>query len=97
MFECRESVLISFSFTMASEISQLSNIISSSVKDLLELSKANHWSLPVLNEPFSPTRNVFRENADASHATAKIIAAAVQLAVTLMSPMEAIPFIAPVR
>jgi len=81
---------------MASELLQLSDIISSSVHDLLELCNANNWSLPVLNEPFAPNKNVFRENPEASHATAKIIAAAIQLATTLMTPGEAIMFIAPI-
>ncbi|KAF7352549.1 S-adenosyl-L-methionine-dependent methyltransferase [Mycena venus] len=81
---------------MASEILQLSNIISSSVHDLLELSKTNNRSLPVLNESFAPNKDVFRENPEASLATAKIIAASVQLATTLMPPGEAIlAFIAP--
>ncbi|KAF7352539.1 Sterigmatocystin 8-O-methyltransferase [Mycena venus] len=81
---------------MASEISQLSNIIASSVHDLLELSKANNWSLPALSEPFAPNKNVFRENPEASLATAKIIAASIQLATTLMPPGEVIlAFIAP--
>ncbi|KAJ7877779.1 S-adenosyl-L-methionine-dependent methyltransferase [Mycena leptocephala] len=80
---------------MASEVSQLSEIITSSVQELLELSKTNNWSLPVLNEPFSPSKNIFRENPDASYATAKIIAAAVQLATTLMDPGEALRFIVP--
>jgi hypothetical protein len=82
---------------MASEVFQLSEIITSSVQELLELSKTNNWSLPVLNEPFSPSKNIFRENPDASYATAKIIAAAVQLATTLMDPGEALRFIVPVR
>jgi hypothetical protein len=82
---------------MASEVSQLSEIITSSVQELLELSTTNNWSLPALNEPFSPSKNIFRENPDASYATAKIIATAVQLATTLMDPGEALRFIVPVR
>ncbi|KAJ7922287.1 hypothetical protein B0H13DRAFT_1865874 [Mycena leptocephala] len=48
------------------------------------------WSLPVLNEPFDPSKNNFRRHPDASHATAKIIAAATQLASTLMGPGDAV-------
>lgn len=71
---------------MSSEIQQLSDIISSSVSQLLEASKANGFSLPVLHEPFQPAKNAFRGNAQAAEATAKIIAAAIQLATTLMTP-----------
>ncbi|KAF8215437.1 O-methyltransferase [Mycena galopus ATCC 62051] len=75
---------------MASELLQLSNIISSSVHHLVEMSNENDWSLPVLNEPFDPTKNTFRRHPDASHATAKIIAAATQLVSALMTPAEAV-------
>ncbi|KAJ6599022.1 S-adenosyl-L-methionine-dependent methyltransferase [Mycena vulgaris] len=44
----------------------------------------------MLNEPFDPTKNLFRRNSIASHATAKIIAAAIQLATTSMTPAQAI-------
>ncbi|KAJ6576453.1 O-methyltransferase-domain-containing protein [Mycena vulgaris] len=75
---------------MASELLQLSTIISSSVEELLTLSTENAWSLPVLSEPFDPAKNLFRQNANASHAATKIIAAAMQLATTLMTPAQAI-------
>ncbi|KAJ6576454.1 O-methyltransferase [Mycena vulgaris] len=75
---------------MASELLQLSTIISSSVEELLALSTENAWSLPVLSEPFDPAKNLFRQNANASHAATKIIAAAMQLATTLMTPAQAI-------
>ncbi|KAJ6576452.1 O-methyltransferase-domain-containing protein [Mycena vulgaris] len=75
---------------MASELLQLSTIISSSVEELLAFSTENAWSLPVLSEPFDPAKNLFRQNANASHTAAKIIAAAMQLATTLMTPTQAI-------
>jgi hypothetical protein len=71
---------------MSSDIQQLSDIISSSVSKLLEVSQVNGFSLPVLYEPFQPAKNTFRSNAQAAEATAKIIAAAMQLATTLMTP-----------
>jgi hypothetical protein len=75
---------------MASEITQLSAIIQSSVQDLLALSSTNGWSLPELNKPFDPATQSFRANPDGARASAKIIAAAMQLATTLMSPRQSI-------
>jgi len=75
---------------MASEINQLSGIIHSSVKDLLALSAANDWSLPELNKPFNPATSTFRTNPDAARMSAKIIAAAMQLAMTLMAPKQSV-------
>jgi hypothetical protein len=75
---------------MASEITQLSDIIHSSVHDLLALSAANDWSLPELNKPFNPATGTFRTNPDAARASAKIIGAAMQLAMTLMAPKQSV-------
>jgi hypothetical protein len=75
---------------MASEINQLSGIIHSSVQDLLALSAANDWSLPELNKPFNPATSTFRTNPDAARMSAKIIAAAMQLAWTLMAPKQSV-------
>ncbi|KAJ7314373.1 S-adenosyl-L-methionine-dependent methyltransferase [Mycena albidolilacea] len=75
---------------MASEITQLSAIIQSSVQDLLALSSTNGWSLPELNKPFDPATQTFRADPDGARASAKIIAAAMQLATTLMSPKQSI-------
>jgi hypothetical protein len=72
------------------QISKLSQVISSSVGELLALSATNGWVLPALNEPFDPVKNVFRGNPDAANAATKIIAAAMQLATTLMTPRQAI-------
>lgn len=75
---------------MASEILQLSEIISTSTRELVELSKAHEWSLPVLNEPFNPAKNVFRSNPQAAEAAARTVAASFQLLTTLMTPARAI-------
>jgi hypothetical protein len=75
---------------MSSDIQQLSDIISSSVSELLEVSKVNGFYLPVLHEPFQPAKNAFRSNTQAAEATAKIIAAAIQLATTLMTPEQGV-------
>ncbi|KAJ7592015.1 O-methyltransferase [Mycena floridula] len=79
---------------MAARILELSDLISSSTKELVTLSDANGWSLPHLDESFDPAKNTFRGNAAAAEAVAKTIAAAMQLVATLMTPEQAMsPFV----
>ncbi|KAJ7596525.1 S-adenosyl-L-methionine-dependent methyltransferase [Mycena floridula] len=73
---------------MASTLLQLSELISSSVAELIKVCTENKFDLPDLDKPFSATSEAFRANAAACRASGTIIAAATQLASTLKSPQE---------
>ncbi|KAF8056551.1 S-adenosyl-L-methionine-dependent methyltransferase [Lyophyllum atratum] len=71
---------------MATEIQQLSDLISSSVSALLQACKENNTPFPNANEPFCPESEAFRASQAAVDATNVIAAAAIQLAERVMPP-----------
>ncbi|KAG6843501.1 hypothetical protein H0H87_003732, partial [Tephrocybe sp. NHM501043] len=71
---------------MASEIQQLSDMISSSVSALLAACHENNTPFPNPNQPFTPESEAFRANKVALDATNIIAAAALQLADIVLDP-----------
>lgn len=82
--------IISLPLPMAETIQQLSDLISSSVADLIKLCSTNNLRVPEMNEPSSPKSEAFRDNRAIAQAANIIAAAAIQLAASILSPQESI-------
>lgn len=74
----------------AATIQQLTDLISSSVAELLAISIKNNLQLPELDKPLNSASNTFYENDFAAHCSSVIIAAATQLALTLARPHQSV-------
>ncbi|KAG6865590.1 hypothetical protein C0991_001139 [Blastosporella zonata] len=75
---------------MATEIQQLSDLISSSVSALLKACHENDTPFPDGNQPFTSQSEAFRANKVAHDATNVIAAAALQLAGRVLTPQTSL-------
>ncbi|KAG5651603.1 hypothetical protein H0H81_008095 [Sphagnurus paluster] len=71
---------------MATEIQQLTDLITTSVSALLQLCDKNKTPFPDPNEPFTPQSEAFRADPAVANATNIIAAAAMQLAERVLPP-----------
>ncbi|KAF9457494.1 O-methyltransferase [Collybia nuda] len=75
---------------MASEILQLSQLISNSVTELVKLASTRNFQIPSLDEKFTPSSEAFRKDPDLARSAKVIAAAAFQLAASVLPPTESI-------
>jgi hypothetical protein len=75
---------------MASVILQLSQLISQSVADLVDITSKNGSQVPDLNDKLFPESEAFRKDPNAAKAAKIIAAAAIQLAAYVLSPQESV-------
>lgn len=75
---------------MASTILQLSQLISNSVSDLVNLASERKFQIPSLDEAFTPASEAFRKDPDLAKSAKIIAAAALQLAACVLPPQESI-------
>lgn len=77
-----------------SNLAVLAEIISKNAANLEKVGQNSSTPLPSIDEPFHPQTEAFRQDPANAEAAAQIVAASLQLAATLSSPMEALYHVA---